>query len=151
MPKSSSTQNTAYCYPNSSSASSRDARVDGEIEQDSSTRFLHRPKPARAVGRSKPLSQRMIEGGQALAQARRNADAWTWQLLARCRGVDPSIFFHPDGERGYARKRRQQRAKALCAECPVAAQCREHSFAFVERFGTWGGLSEDERVRLLGL
>jgi WhiB family redox-sensing transcriptional regulator len=76
------------------------------------------------------------------------AEAWSWQLAARCRGEDPSIFFHPDGERGRARKRRQRRAKDICAECPVAAQCRQHSLAFHERFGTWGGLSEDEREGL---
>jgi WhiB family redox-sensing transcriptional regulator len=60
------------------------------------------------------------------------------------------MFFHPDGERGHARKRRQQRAKALCAECRVAAQCREHSLMFRERFGIWGGLAEDERDLLIG-
>jgi WhiB family redox-sensing transcriptional regulator len=76
------------------------------------------------------------------------AEAWTWQLLARCRGEDVSVFFHPDGERGHDRKRRQQRAKAICAKCPVAAKCREHSLISHERFGTWGGLSEDERASL---
>jgi WhiB family redox-sensing transcriptional regulator len=79
----------------------------------------------------------------------RTAEAWNWQLAARCRGEDPSIFFHPDGERGRARKRRQRRAKDLCAECPVAVQCRHHAFTFHERFGTWGGLSEDERDDLI--
>jgi WhiB family redox-sensing transcriptional regulator len=79
----------------------------------------------------------------------RAAEAWTWQLHARCRGEDLSIFFHPDGERGRARKRRQRRAKDICAQCPVAAQCRQHSLSFHERFGTWGGLSEDERDKLL--
>lgn len=72
-----------------------------------------------------------------------------WQLSARCRGCDPSIFFHPDGERGLARRSRQQRAKAICSECPVLRECREHSVVFEESFGTWGGLSEDERARLL--
>jgi WhiB family transcriptional regulator, redox-sensing transcriptional regulator len=78
----------------------------------------------------------------------RTAEAWDWQLSARCRGEDPSIFFHPDGERGHKRKRRQRRAKDLCNECPVAIQCRQHALTFHERFGTWGGLSEDERDKL---
>lgn len=76
--------------------------------------------------------------------------AWSWQLAARCRGEDTSIFFHPDGERGRAAKRRQERAKAICAECPVAAECREYALNYQEPFGIWGGLSEDERMILLG-
>lgn len=60
-----------------------------------------------------------------------------------------ALFFHPDGERGHARRRRQQLAKQVCAECPVAEQCLAYSLAFEEAFGTWGGLTEDERIRLL--
>lgn len=32
-----------------------------------------------------------------------NADIWNWQLQGLCRGMDSSMFFHPDGERGRAR------------------------------------------------
>jgi WhiB family redox-sensing transcriptional regulator len=60
-----------------------------------------------------------------------------------------ALFFHPDGERGRERRRRQELAKKVCAECPVVAQCRAHSLAFEEPFGTWGGLTEDERSRLI--
>ena len=74
---------------------------------------------------------------------------WSWQLSARCRGEDPAIFFHPEGERGKARQRRARKAKAICAQCPVAALCRDHALRFQEPFGIWGGLSEDERFRLL--
>jgi len=76
-------------------------------------------------------------------------DAWSWRIGARCRNEDPSLFFHPDGERGKARKNRQQLAKKICSECPVLEQCRQHSLAFQEAFGTWGGLSEDDRGRFL--
>jgi WhiB family redox-sensing transcriptional regulator len=76
------------------------------------------------------------------------ADAWEWQRSARCRDADPAMFFHPEGERGQARKRRQDNAKAICAGCPVANQCRHHSLTFQEQFGIWGGMSEDERARL---
>jgi WhiB family transcriptional regulator, redox-sensing transcriptional regulator len=77
-------------------------------------------------------------------------EAWSWQTAARCRGEDASIFFHPDGERGRAAKRRQDRAKAICAECSVAAECREYALRYQEPFGVWGGLSEHERLTLLG-
>jgi WhiB family redox-sensing transcriptional regulator len=75
---------------------------------------------------------------------------WTWQLEARCRDADPSMFFSPEGERGQARTRRQRRAKAICAQCEVAAKCLDHSLRFQEPFGVWGGLSEMERDRVLG-
>jgi WhiB family redox-sensing transcriptional regulator len=59
-----------------------------------------------------------------------------WQLHARCRYEDPGLFFHPDGERGWARKNRQQRARAICAACPVARECGEYSISFQEAFGS---------------
>ena len=77
-------------------------------------------------------------------------EAWEWRVRARCRDEDSSLFFHPDGERGQARKRRQQMASQICASCPVKRECREHSILFQEAFGTWGGVSEDDRSRLLG-
>ncbi|HUL98857.1 MAG TPA: WhiB family transcriptional regulator [Mycobacterium sp.] len=78
-----------------------------------------------------------------------HADVWHWQTQGRCRGVDTSVFFSPDGERGRARADREQRAKELCRRCPVIAQCRAHALAVGEPFGVWGGLSESDRERLL--
>ena len=78
-----------------------------------------------------------------------NADMWDWQMHGVCRGVDSSIFFHPDGERGRARLARETRAKAMCRRCPVIAQCRAHALAVGESYGIWGGLSESERELLL--
>ncbi|KUI31715.1 WhiB family transcriptional regulator [Mycobacterium sp. GA-2829] len=78
-----------------------------------------------------------------------DTDGSVWQLAARCRDADHSLFFHPDGERGHARRLREQRAKQVCTSCPVLAQCRTYSLAFEEPFGTWGGLTEDERSALL--
>lgn len=74
-----------------------------------------------------------------------NADIWDWQLLGACRGADPNIFFHPEGERGPAREAREKAAKAICASCPVRVTCAEHALTVREPYGVWGGLSEDER------
>jgi WhiB family redox-sensing transcriptional regulator len=74
-----------------------------------------------------------------------NADFWDWQMQSACRGEDPRLFFHPEGERGEAREARQAAAKAICAACPVLVECRSHALAVREPYGVWGGLSEDER------
>jgi WhiB family redox-sensing transcriptional regulator len=79
----------------------------------------------------------------------RDAEAWTWQLSARCRGADPSMFFHADGERGSSRQQRECNAKRFCAQCPVIVQCRDYSLMFEEPYGIWGGLTEVERRRML--
>lgn len=79
-----------------------------------------------------------------------NADLWDWQLLAACRGVDSSLFFHPEGERGAARSARETSAKEVCMRCPVRAQCAAHAMAVREPYGVWGGLTEDEREELMG-
>ncbi|MFT4044867.1 MAG: WhiB family transcriptional regulator [Gordonia sp. (in: high G+C Gram-positive bacteria)] len=78
-----------------------------------------------------------------------NADIWDWQMQGLCRGVDSSMFFHPDGERGRARAQRERRAKEMCHKCPVIASCREHALAVAEPYGIWGGLSESERSMLM--
>lgn len=77
------------------------------------------------------------------------SEVWDWQLLGACRGADTLLFFHPDGERGSARRRRQAAAKAVCARCPVLERCRQHALRVHEPYGVWGGLSEEERARLL--
>jgi WhiB family redox-sensing transcriptional regulator len=71
--------------------------------------------------------------------------AWDWQLRAACRELDNEFFFHPEGERGQARARRERHAKAICRRCPVIAQCRAHAMAALEPYGIWGGLSKLDR------
>lgn len=77
------------------------------------------------------------------------ADLWDWQLRAACRGADATLFFHPEGERGPSRSARELAAKALCARCPVIAQCAAHALSCREPYGVWGGLSETEREEQL--
>ncbi len=36
-------------------------------------------------------------------------------------------------------------AKAVCARCPVIAECAAHALQVREPYGVWGGLTEDER------
>ncbi|MFG2619557.1 WhiB family transcriptional regulator [Streptomyces sp. NPDC048507] len=74
---------------------------------------------------------------------------WQWQARAACRGLGPGRFFHPAGERGDDREGRDEAAKRVCAGCPVRTACLEHALSTREPFGVWGGLTEEERRRLL--
>ncbi|AVT35005.1 MULTISPECIES: WhiB family transcriptional regulator [unclassified Plantactinospora] len=78
-------------------------------------------------------------------------DLWEWQRLGACRGRDSAQFFHPEGERGSSRNRREASAKAVCVTCPVRAECAAHALAVREPYGVWGGFSESERLRLLAV
>ncbi len=73
------------------------------------------------------------------------AQFWSWRELARCRDLDGSLFFSPEGERGRARRARERAAKALCAACAVQQACAAYAIASREPFGVWGGLSESDR------
>jgi WhiB family redox-sensing transcriptional regulator len=73
-------------------------------------------------------------------------DLWEWQYEGLCREASPELFFHPEGERGPARRWRQARAVAICRRCPVQAQCREHALRVGEPYGIWGGLTEEDRA-----
>jgi WhiB family redox-sensing transcriptional regulator len=64
-----------------------------------------------------------------------------WRADALCAQTDPEAFFPDKG--GSTRE-----AKAVCAACPVMAECLEWALAHDERFGIWGGTSERERRAL---
>ncbi len=76
-------------------------------------------------------------------------EQWEWQYEGACRTLDTEMFFHPDGERGPSRRNRAAEAKRICAGCPVMMECRIHSFRAKEPYGVWGGLTEEERRKLL--
>jgi WhiB family redox-sensing transcriptional regulator len=78
-----------------------------------------------------------------------SAEVWDWQRYGACRGHDSAQFFHPDGERGSSRTRREAAAKSICRTCPVRAECAAHALASREPYGVWGGFTESERLRLL--
>jgi WhiB family redox-sensing transcriptional regulator len=75
---------------------------------------------------------------------------WSWRMQAACRTVDSALFFGGDGERPPTRRRRERRAKKICAICPVLLPCRAYALVRREAYGVWGGLSERDRARVLG-
>lgn len=76
------------------------------------------------------------------------AELWDWQRHGACRGRDSTQFFHPEGERGSSRVRREAAAKLVCATCPVRPECAAHALSTREPYGVWGGFTESERLRL---
>jgi WhiB family redox-sensing transcriptional regulator len=73
-----------------------------------------------------------------------------WQWRAACRGDDSGLFFAPSHlESREARDARERRAKTICGECPVRAECLEYALRTREPHGIWGGMNELERRRLL--
>src|SRR3989442_1073106 len=73
-----------------------------------------------------------------------------WQQQARCRGADASLFFSPTYlEKREARADRENRARAICAECIVRRDCLDFALSTREPHGIWGGLNEIERRAVL--
>ncbi|HEX2806829.1 MAG TPA: WhiB family transcriptional regulator, partial [Kineosporiaceae bacterium] len=71
-----------------------------------------------------------------------------WQSSGACAQADPSLFFHPEGERGPARRLREVSALAVCARCLVAEACRRHALSVREPYGVWGGTTESQREEI---
>lgn len=66
-----------------------------------------------------------------------------WMGQARCREVDPDLWFPDKGESD-----KSQRAKEICGRCPVQRQCLQYALDNTECWGVWGGLSYDDRKDL---
>lgn len=65
----------------------------------------------------------------------------SWMDAARCRGLDPDLFFPERGESG-------DEAKRVCAECPVSEECLSYALRHRISHGVWSGLSERQRRKL---
>lgn len=65
-----------------------------------------------------------------------------WQEFAECKAY-PHINFYPDLNdlRGILR------AKRVCQDCMVSADCLEEAFMKDEQ-GIWGGTTERDRIRM---
>lgn len=63
-----------------------------------------------------------------------------WRNAARCREVDPELFF-PVGNNDPARMQAEQ-AKQVCRRCPVIEQCAQWAIENRMEHGVWGGLDE---------
>lgn len=72
-----------------------------------------------------------------------------WREYAACNGMDTSVFYPGDRERGPTLARRERQAKQICAECPVIANCLKWALDAREPYGVWGGTSAKERARML--
>jgi len=70
----------------------------------------------------------------------------------KCRGADTSLFYPGrDGEVGGWNKEdadKVAKAKLLCGDCEVQAECLAYALTYEENFGVWGGLTSRERNRL---
>lgn len=72
-----------------------------------------------------------------------SAADYSWRGGAICRDTDPDLFF-PVGTTGFALVQ-IDRAKQVCAECPVHVECLEYALETNQDSGIWGGTSEEER------
>lgn len=84
---------------------------------------------------------------QPLAQVPQDVQ-WFWQDHGACRSADPTLFFHPQNERGTSRMKRDRAAKVICAGCTVRMECADYAVRAREPYGVWGGLSEEEREQI---
>lgn len=67
----------------------------------------------------------------------------TWRDEAACWDTDPAVFFD---------YRRHDEAKAICAGCPVTAECLDYALSMAgitqDGSGVWGGTTAEDRVGL---
>ena len=64
-----------------------------------------------------------------------------WQEAASCFGVDPDVFFPVSEEEAGP-------ALAFCGVCRIREECLAWALKNGERYGVWGGTTEQQRRRL---
>lgn len=69
---------------------------------------------------------------------------YRWQEQGACRKEDPEMFFLPENSRMGTKRSLVLMAKKVCGTCPVIEECRNYALTTEQKFGVWGGLSEEE-------
>jgi WhiB family redox-sensing transcriptional regulator len=91
------------------------------------------------TARTTDLDERPV----ALASAPHDPDSPTaWMAEGNCRLYPPATFFPSDGVG-------VDKARKICAGCPVLDRCLEYALDERIEHGVWGGCSERERRRIL--
>lgn len=62
-----------------------------------------------------------------------------WEERAECRGTDQGDLFFDENKLF-----RKDMAESFCSRCPVTFECLQGALSRKERFGTWGGVDQDE-------
>lgn len=70
-------------------------------------------------------------------------DDYNWMGDAGCRGLDPELFFPPQGAH------RKPAVAVVCRGCPVQAECLAYAVEIGARHGIFGGLSALQRRPLM--
>lgn len=68
-----------------------------------------------------------------------------WRVRAACSGYPNTLFFPPSDT---PEDQAVEKAKSVCAVCPVIDDCLEYALETNQRAGIWGGTSETERRSL---
>lgn len=72
-----------------------------------------------------------------------------WVHRAACVGVSPETFSSEDlPTSGTARRSTTAAAKAVCAACPVSAECLRYALDNRVEYGVWGGFTGAERQQI---
>ena len=58
-----------------------------------------------------------------------------------CLNMDSDLFFPEQGKNAAAPLR-------ICARCTVREACLDYALRYGERYGVWGGTTENERKRI---
>jgi WhiB family transcriptional regulator, redox-sensing transcriptional regulator len=66
----------------------------------------------------------------------------SWQDRSACYGLDPEIFFPTTEEEAGL-------ALSYCGLCPVRETCLAWAVYNGERYGVWGGTTEQQRRRII--
>ena len=69
------------------------------------------------------------------------SDRDAWRQGAQCRDYPRALFFSSDAAT-------TERAKVVCAVCPVRAACLAYALADTGSAGVWGATTEHEREQL---
>ena len=114
--------------------------VDGE------QRLRSRPAARQGSARQGSARQGSARQGSARQGSARQGSA-SWRESAACRFLETDLFF-PIGKTGLA-VAEIQRAKAVCADCPVRQPCLTFALDTHQAYGIWGSYDEDERRVML--
>ena len=68
-------------------------------------------------------------------------EAMAWSAYGSCASEDPELFFPEPGAD-------TSEARAICRSCPVRRMCLDYAIETHQKFGIWGGMTENQRRRL---